>query len=151
MKNALAFTSLLFMIVSSIGCGISYNYEKVVVNESDSEIMIKVTCCGLDNEYIIPPHEQAVVFRCIYESFKKPACEDVDDGSTTENVPAQSKKQASAGRCSDASRSTKNSAMPGWVTCLVTERAIPKFLSKRVCFDVKTRTYFFDACCRPSK
>ncbi len=72
-KGALAL--LLTIVMSSCK---NYSFQKVVINNSDRDIVVLHDCCGNETEFIIPAHEEQVVFACTYQSAKKPDCSSVE-------------------------------------------------------------------------
>lgn len=79
MQNLIKSSVFVFVLIMTMtSCGVNYNFDKVVVNNTGQELIVQYDCCGNEKEFVIPAYEQRTVFQCIYQSYKKPDCADVE-------------------------------------------------------------------------
>lgn len=79
MKNLIQICVIAFVFtIFFSSCGKNYNYQKVVVNNSQNDIVVQYDCCGNEQVFVIPAMSEQVVFVCTYQSYQKPDCSDVE-------------------------------------------------------------------------
>jgi len=79
MKNLIQISVIAFVFtIFFSSCGKNYNYQKVVVNNSQNDIVVQYDCCGDEKIFVIPAMSEQVVFICTYQSYQKPDCSDVE-------------------------------------------------------------------------
>ncbi len=83
MKNLIRIPFLTLAIAFLMtSCGKEYYFEKVVVNNTDEDIVVQYDCCGNEKIYTIPAQSEETVFVCIYQSRNKPDCSSVEGDFT---------------------------------------------------------------------